>query len=290
MTERASTDGGGSDLSLGPRLLYPAKAALTRGRSLLWAVRGGASTPGLRVLFYHRVADADDELAVGRRAFRAQMEWLAAAGLRGVDLAEATRLLAAGETTGVVGLSFDDAYLDVAEHAAPVLEQVGFSASVFVATGVTDGRARFTWYAEQPPLIGWEAMRELDAAGTLRFEAHTVTHPNLLALDDAAAAAEIGDSKAELEERLGRSVTGFCYPAGLFGERERRLVAEAGFAFAASCEPGPNLPGGDPFALRRIQVDHRDGLVDVRAKAAGAHDAPLPLRAAYRRLRHGAGR
>src|SRR6185312_14995946 len=76
VTERASTGGGGSDLSLGPRLLYPAKAAVTRGRSLLWAVRGGASTPGLRMLFYHRVADADDELAVGPGAFRAQMEWL----------------------------------------------------------------------------------------------------------------------------------------------------------------------------------------------------------------------
>jgi peptidoglycan/xylan/chitin deacetylase (PgdA/CDA1 family) len=215
------------------------------------------------------------------------MEWLAAAGLRGVDLAEAAQRLAAGETDGVVGLSFDDAYLDVAEHAAPVLERLGFSATVFVATGVTDGRARFAWYAEQPPLIGWEAMRALDAAGTLRFEAHTVTHPNLLALEDAAARAEIVDSKRELEGWLGRPVTAFCYPAGLFGPRDERLVAEAGFELAVSCEPGVNDEATPPYALRRIQVDARDGLLDFRAKVGGGHDAPPPGRALYRRLRYG---
>jgi hypothetical protein len=41
--------------------------------------------------------------------------------------------------------------------------------------------------------------------------------------------------------------------------------------------------------LKRIQVDARDGLVDVRAKFLGGHDRPLPGRAAYRRIRYGKG-
>jgi len=281
-----------TELTLGPRLLYPAKAAVTRARSIAWLARtrGRAASGGLRILFYHRVSDDRDELAVTPAAFAEQMEWLAAAGLRGVHVAEAMERVRAGDAHGLIGLSFDDGYLDVAEHAEPVLARLGFSATVFVATGVTDGRARFTWYAQQPPLIGWDEMRRLDGAGTLRFEGHTVTHPNLLALDDASAAAEIRDGKRELEERLGRAVTTFCYPAGLYSPREQQLVAGAGFALATSCEPGVNTADTDPFALRRIQVDARDALVDVRAKALGGHDSPLPLRAIYRRARFGASK
>jgi peptidoglycan/xylan/chitin deacetylase (PgdA/CDA1 family) len=264
---------------------------LTRARSAAWLARtrGRPDTRGLRVLFYHRVSDDSDELAVRVVAFRRQMELLARDGWRVVDVVELGALLDRGEDTGrVVGLSFDDAYLDVAEHAEPVLVEHGFHATVFVATGVTDGRGRFAWYAEQPPLIGWDAMRELDGRA-LRFEPHTVTHPNLLTLHDAAVRNEIAGSKEELEQRLGRATSAFCYPAGLFGEREQRVARDAGFAVAVSCEPGVNRRDTDRFALRRIQIDARDGLLDFRAKLGGGHDSPLPLRAAWRRVRYGMG-
>ena len=81
----------------------------------------------------------------------------------------------------------------------------------------------------------------------------------------------------------------FCYPAGLFGARERALVDEAGFRTAVSCEPGVNTRATDPLALHRIQVDARDSLLDFRAKLLGGHDAPLPVRAAWRRRRYGVG-
>ena len=124
----------------------------------------------------------------------------------------------------------------------------------------------------------------LDRGETLGFEAHSLTHPNLLAVDDVQAEQEIAGSKAELEDRLGRRVTAFSYPSGLFGERERRLVDRAGYALAVSCEPGINLPTTDRFALRRRQIDARDSLLDFRAKVAGGHDTPLPLRGLYRRV------
>jgi peptidoglycan/xylan/chitin deacetylase (PgdA/CDA1 family) len=280
------------NLRLGPRLFYPAKAALTRARSAAWAARtrGRPDTSGLRILFYHRVADDGDQLAVTRSAFREQMDMLARGGWEAVDVLELARRLETGEQSGrVVGLSFDDGYLDVGEHALPVLAERGFRATVFVATGVTDGRAFFSWYERQPPLLGWDEIRRLDGEGTLRFEAHTVTHPNLLAVGDEQARREIVESKRELEERLGRDVEGFCYPAGLFGARERRYVAEAGFRAAVSCEPGANRRGTDRLALHRIQIDARDAPFDFRAKLGGGHDSSPPLRAAWRSFRYGPG-
>jgi len=277
---------------VGPSLPYPVKAAATRARSAAWLARtrGRPDASGLRILFYHRVSDDRDHLAVQPRRFRRQMDFLASEGYRVVDVVEAVRLLDAGSPPArTVGLSFDDGFLDVREEALPVLAEHGFRATVFVATGVTDGRASFGWYERQPPLLTWDDIAELDRQGTLEFEAHTVSHPNLLAVDDAGARAEIHGCKRELEARLERVVSAFAYPAGLFGERERRLAIAAGFASAVSCEPGVNLPGTDRFALRRRQVDARDRLLDFRAKVGGGHDTPLPLRDRYRRLRYGMG-
>jgi peptidoglycan/xylan/chitin deacetylase (PgdA/CDA1 family) len=245
-----------ADLAPGPAPLYPLKAAHTRLRSLLWLAHGARApaTPGFRILFYHRVSDDRDELAVTPRRF-------------------------------AVGLAFDDGYLDVAEHALPELERHGFTATVFVATGVTDGRVGLSWYREQPPLLSWDDVRRLDG-GSLRFEAHTVSHPNLLAVGEERAREEIAVSKQELEERLGREVSAFCYPAGLYGDRDVRLVAEAGFRVACTCEPGVNTTHTDPLRLHRIQVDARDGLLDFRAKAGGGFDVPSRARAIWRRARY----
>jgi peptidoglycan/xylan/chitin deacetylase (PgdA/CDA1 family) len=287
-------EGGGSPKhSIGPSLPYSVKASVTRVRSTLWLTRshGRPDETGLRILFYHRVSNDRDELAVHPRKFREQMAYLAEAGYRVVDIVQVADVLEAGEVAErTIGLSFDDGYLDVAEHAVPVLSEYGFRATVFIATGVTDGRASFGWYLRQPTLLSWDEIAELDRGGTLEFEAHSVTHPNLLAVDNDQAAAEIEGSKRELEARLGRPVTAFSYPAGLFGPRERKLAMEAGYRVAVSCEPGVNLASTDRFALRRRQIDARDRLLDFRAKVSGGHDTPLPLRGAYRRLRYGEGK
>jgi peptidoglycan/xylan/chitin deacetylase (PgdA/CDA1 family) len=274
-------------------LRYPIKAALTLARSAAWRARSrdASGGDGLRILFYHRVADDRDDLAVPVRRFREQMAYLAAEGYMVLDVCQIGALLAAGELPErTIGLSFDDGCRDVAENAAPVLAEHSFRATVFVATGVAAGRASFTWYSRQPPVLGWNEIVALDSAGTLEFEAHSITHPNLRAVDDERAALEIEGSKAELEEHLGRAVTAFSYPAGLFGERERRIVAQAGYELAVSCEPGVNLPTTDRLALRRRQIDARDRLLDFRAKVGGGHDTPLPLRGLDRRLRYGDGR
>jgi peptidoglycan/xylan/chitin deacetylase (PgdA/CDA1 family) len=275
---------------IGSTLPYGVKAAVTLARSAAWAARARRRLEpgGLRILLYHRVAEDGDPLAVPPRRFREQMEHLAAEGYCAVDLLDGLALLRRGVVPRrTVALTFDDGFTDVAEEALPALERHGFRATVFVTTGVTDGRVSFPWYdGPQPPVLGWDDVVALDRGGTLRFEAHTVTHPSLLAVDDATAAAEIGDSRRELGEHLGRPVLAFAYPAGLYRERDRRLVAEAGYAAAVSCEPGVNLQGNDPFELRRRQIDSRDRLIDFKAKLGGGHDTPLPLRATYRRLRY----
>src|SRR5262249_39943564 len=143
-----------------PGIVYPLKSAATWSRSVAWRARRShqAALPGeVRLLFYHRVADDRDELAVPVRRFREQMDVLAAEGWSVVDVVEAAELLrAGGSRPPTIGLSFDDGFRDVAEAALPVLREHGFRATVFVATGVVDGAASFGWYDRQPPVLGWD--------------------------------------------------------------------------------------------------------------------------------------
>src|SRR6476659_8920507 len=129
--------------------LQRAKTLATHTRSMAWAARGRRDTSdGLRILFYHRIADEPDPLAVRVDRFREQMESLAEQGFRVRDVVSATRTLreqGGGRGERVIGLSFDDGYRDVAENALPVLEDLGFTATVFIVTGAVDGTVTFGW-------------------------------------------------------------------------------------------------------------------------------------------------
>jgi peptidoglycan/xylan/chitin deacetylase (PgdA/CDA1 family) len=272
------------------RVVAPTKAALVRARSLWWTLshRGNAPTgTGMRFLCYHRISDNPDDLAVRPHRFREQMDYLASQGYRVLDVVQAFELLEEGQVVPArtIALSFDDGYRDIAEHALPVLAERGFAAAVFVVTGATDGVTRLPWYRQQPRLLDWDEITSLDGQGVLRFEAHSVTHPNLTLLSVGAAEAEIRDSKRILEERLGRRIEAFCYPRGRFARREEDLVRKAGFRLAVSVNPGLNQPGMNRFALRRHSIERRDSMLDFRVKLEGGHDSFLFLQRTYRKVR-----
>src|SRR5205085_3993938 len=103
-------------------------------------------------------------------------------------------------------------------------------------------------------------------------------------LDDDSARSEIAGSRAELERRLGRSVTCFCYPAGRFGPRDANLVRDAGYELAVTTHPGVNGPTTDRATLYRSMVGPE---VDSRTFAAlldGRLDTIDPLPRLLRRI------
>ena len=264
------------------------KAALTRLHTRSWERRADRrDDPGLRVLLYHRVNASGDALATHPDDFRRQMEHLAAEGYRGLDLVSALDALYEGRLEpGSVALTFDDGFRDVKDHALGVLEELGFSATVFVTTGVSDGALLYPW-APGDPILHWDDIRQLDGQGVLRFEPHSITHLHLTRLDDEDCAREIVGSKLVFEHRIGREARAFCYPNGLAGPRERELVCAAGFRYAVTCEPGLNTPAADPFLIRRVQIDQTDRICDFDAKIRGGYDRELMGLRTYRRLRFG---
>jgi len=252
------------------------KAALVTGQVILWHLRGRRAEGGLRILCYHRISSARDQLAVPPARFVRQLDTIEKSGLPVIDLT--TALAAEGATPAdSLALTFDDGYADFLDNALPELQKRGWPATVFVVPGAIEGRVRFSWYRrEQPRLISWSEMLDVERDGLVRFEPHTLSHAPLSALSNEDAWHEIAGSKRAVAAALGREPHLFCYPGGYYGEREMEMVERAGYVGAISGEHGVNEPPFHRFALRRIPVDRYDTARVVSARLQGATDRRPP--------------
>ncbi len=111
--------------------------------------------------------------------------------------------------------------------------------------------------------------------------AHTVTHPVLTTLDDAALERELRVPIHQLAAWTGAAPAGLCYPNGDHDGRIAAAAARAGYRYACTTLPGRNDPAGEPLALRRIDMNpgrmrRRDGRHDplaFRAELCLLHSA-----------------
>jgi peptidoglycan/xylan/chitin deacetylase (PgdA/CDA1 family) len=110
--------------------------------------------------------------------------------------------------------------------------------------------------AYQP--INWQQARELESQ-FIHFGAHTCAHHILTQLDGDSANAEIAQSWERTQQELKSPCSVFCYPTGRefkdFGNREKKMVSNAGMIGAFSADPGyvfSQLSKNDVFALKRF--------------------------------------
>ena len=98
--------------------------------------------------------------------------------------------------------------------------------------------------------------------------------------------AELRDSRATLEDALGRPVHAFAYPYGLWNERCEAAVRAAGYRTACHTRTGWAMHDGDMLRVRRLTVFNRDSAgVFARKLAFASHDVGWP-----QVLRYGARR
>jgi peptidoglycan/xylan/chitin deacetylase (PgdA/CDA1 family) len=220
-----------------------------------------ASTPW--VWMYHSIDHVSEDphlVTVSPPRFERQLAWLKARGLRGVSMSELLTAMDKGRARGLVGLTFDDGYADFVSRAVPALLKFGFTATVFV---VSARIGSYNAWDEGPrkPLMTAEQLRSVVSAG-MQVSAHGRYHLSLPSLDDDELGDEIEGSRTELEDVLGRAVTGFAYPYGHVTAREMRAVRSAGYDHA--CAVRPQETGR--HTLARTYIGERDRGLRLRAK------------------------
>jgi peptidoglycan/xylan/chitin deacetylase (PgdA/CDA1 family) len=161
-----------------------------------------------------------------------------------------------GDRSGkVVGITIDDGYVNNFEHALPILQSAGFTATSFVVSGQLGGSN--VWDASigiaparlmnVPQLRAW-----LDAG--MDVGAHTRNHVDLTECDPVRARAEIVQSRQDLEQALGMPIRSFCYPYGAYREEHVEMARAAGFELATTSDSARVRWGTDLLRLPRVTV------------------------------------
>lgn len=124
---------------------------------------------------------------------------------------------------------FDHPMKSMRHEVFPVLERYGYTANLFINTGMLDEmyRAGVPEFAERRYLL-WEEAAELAAAGW-QIGAHTVTHPNLsdLSQEDPTGGklrAELAQCDAAIERNLGITPRDFAFTGTSWSSSAEREV------------------------------------------------------------------
>lgn len=173
------------------------------------------------VLMYHALTDAsgacehaDPHYAVSAAALDRHLAMMREAGVRPSSL---ERLLQDPVPGGSVALTFDDGHASNAAAAERILA-AGASADFFVNPARVGA----------PGYLGWTALADLARAG-ISIQSHGLTHRYFNELDEAELERELAESKARIEERLGRPVTLLAPPGGRMTARVAPIAERLGY-------------------------------------------------------------
>jgi len=223
-----------------------------------------------RILMYHMIREPIlgkkfNSLRVSPKAFEAQIAYLAKEGWHSFTMSEAFEKRHNLPLKSVV-ITFDDGYRDNLVNALPILEKYGFKATIYLVndrhnrdwSGYRKAKNSGAGLKEELKLSDDE-VRELLESGQIEIGAHTLTHANLPALDDAKSKEEICRSKTETEETFGSVCKSFAYPFGLYGEREKGYAKACGYTHAVTTQTGiADLVACDPYEIPRVTISGKD--------------------------------
>jgi peptidoglycan/xylan/chitin deacetylase (PgdA/CDA1 family) len=101
--------------------------------------------------------------------------------------------------------------------------------------------------------LSWQEIWEMDRIG-VEIGSHTQTHQILTTVGTDTARQEVLESKATIERALGKLCDVFSYPNGNWSPETRNMLAESGFRFAVTTDPGAWTAACDPLCIPRVNV------------------------------------
>lgn len=127
-------------------------------------------------------------------------------------------------------LTFDDGFADFYDTALPLLTEYGLTATVFPVAGFVGSESVWDVFPKRHHLTAPQ-LREIAKKGH-EIGSHTSSHPDLTLCSPKALDRELHDSKARLEDILGKPVTSLSFPCGRWDRRVWEAAREVGFTAA----------------------------------------------------------
>ena len=235
--------------------------ALGPGAVNMHAVDEG-NEPGkgqVRALMYHHfgMEDLYPSTSVTMEQFASHLAYLEENNFTVLTLGEALNRLDAGKAEGenIVVITIDDGYQSIWDNALPLLQEYGYTATVFIATEPVGGSG----------YLDWEQIRALKNKG-FEIGGHSHTHGYFLNRPEEEIAdtfeADLKKSHEAFAAHLGEVPTLYAYPFGEFEPRMKAVLKDHGYEASAAQQSGVFYEGTDRFAIPRFPMNVRFGDLD----------------------------
>lgn len=240
----------------------------------------------LPIITYHSIDGSGSVISTAPDVFRSQMKRLSEDGYKAVSLGQLSGNLVENASVSdgkTIALTFDDGFENFATEAFPVLEELGFTATVFLVTDFCGGYNDWENNPEDLPrsrLMSWQQVEELSGKG-IEFGVHTRTHADLTKLTGEEIESEVVESKAKIEEVLGKEVDFFAYPYGKHNPAVKEIV-EKNYKGACSTNLGKVNRNSDQYLLERIDSYYLKNQRVFSALSTKYFDRYMQLRHAMR--------
>ncbi len=241
---------------------------------------------GIPILMYHAITtentDGIHRVHVTAAAFAKQMLWLAQNGYHTISVAGAVKILNEGlSCTKYVVLTFDDGFSSVYNMAYPILQQYGYTASLYLVTDVLNkpsfnGISGFDSAPSGDRPLTTTEVKVLQQSGW-EIGAHSCTHARHRSLTPSQLHHEIAGSKKVLESLFDIPVRSYAFPFGSYTVPALQQLQDEAYDAGLSVHSGKAGYKSDLRRLPRIEINDRDTPKTFAAKVTTGY-ASLPQR------------
>ncbi|MBN2474416.1 MAG: polysaccharide deacetylase family protein [Pirellulales bacterium] len=187
---------------------------------------------------------ADLSVVVGADDFQRQLQYLRDLEMPVVSLEDVLDPSCDLPNRDHVVLTFDDGHRSNWSLGLPRLVEAGVTATFYVVAG---------WVDKDPEYLTSPQLREM-ADRNMLIGSHTMTHRFLPQLSREQLHRELADSRARLEDILGRPVVDLAIPGGHTNRAVLEESRQCGYRSVATCKVGLYRRSGDPFRLPRVEI------------------------------------
>jgi hypothetical protein len=157
-------------------------------------------------------------------------------------------------------ITFDDGLQSFYDNAYPLLEDKGIKSTVFAIAG-TVGKSGGWDIMGKTQHIDANTLREIASKGH-EIGSHSLTHANLVWLDDKELMKELRNSRIILEDITGKPVKSLSFPFGSWNKRVWNAAKSAGYEYATAYRGHKRVDAGILPVLGVYRFDSAEDAVD----------------------------
>ncbi|MFZ4714447.1 MAG: polysaccharide deacetylase family protein [Bacteriovoracaceae bacterium] len=225
-------------------------------------IRRLPEVPGLRVLMYHKLSPTkSDTLTVTAKDFYEQMLYLLDEGYFFLSLTELHEVLDGKKDLRPksVLITFDDAYVNNRDIAAPILEKLSLKYVIYLPVGHL-GQVN-SWDEGGEQLLSFDELRKMKNR-YVEYGLHSYHHRSFTDMSLEEVKADLELCKETLTRENIPFLPSLAYPYGAFPRQNRKdffeLLSASGIKSAFRIGNAVNLNLKSPFELKRIDIQGTD--------------------------------